>query len=334
MQALAPWLQNHLIALREVRAHAVLLSGAAGMGQFELALALARTWLCEQPGADGACGACVACHAIDVHTHADLAVLMPETQALARAWPLAPKAQDALDRNERKPSQWIRVEAAREAIAFAQLSAARLAAKVILIYPAQRMNVETANTLLKTLEEPPGGVRFILAAEGARPILPTIRSRCQVYPMPWPTEHAVVEWLRQQAPQASQSDLRACLQAAGGQAHAALDWLHSGLTAAQWHAIPQELTQGQAGTIAKLTPTQQNQVLQQLAHDLMVMAAGAAPRFFDPHDLPTAPPWRALQDWQQRLLAQAQVLEHPFNAGLMLQANVADARSVLTRRRG
>ena len=90
------------------------------------------------------------------------------------------------DDKKRKPSKEIRVEAMRDAVAFAQRTNARGRGKVVLVYPAERMNNVTANTLLKTLEEPVGDVRFVLASEAAWQLLPTIRSRCLGYTMPWP----------------------------------------------------------------------------------------------------------------------------------------------------
>ena len=79
---LAPWLQTQLRSLLTQRGHAWLLSGPSGLGQFDLAQALARAWLCEQATPDGACGVCGSCHAVDVHTHADLCLLLPETLSL------------------------------------------------------------------------------------------------------------------------------------------------------------------------------------------------------------------------------------------------------------
>ena len=330
MADLAPWLQSQLDTLRHHRAHALLLSGASGMGQFDLAFALARLWLCESPTPQGACGVCASCHAVDVHAHADLSVLMPETVALAQAWPLSPAAQDAIDKKERKPSKWIRVDAARDAIAFAQLTTARSATKVILVYPAERMNVETANTLLKTLEEPPGDLRFVLATEAAHQLLPTIRSRCQVHHMAWPDESAVHAWLAEHSGDAAAGDRRAWWLAAGGHAHAALDWAAQGLTARQWHALPKDIASGRADTMAEWGAAQQNQVLLQVAHDAMALAAGAAPRFFDPQDLPPPPAWRTLEAWQQRLLQRAKTAEHPFNPGLLQEAWLSDAQAVLS----
>src|SRR4030095_2382162 len=86
-ESLPPWLRQPLRDLLAQRGHAWLLEGPSGLGQYELALALAPAWLCEAPQAktDGACGRCPSCHAIAVRTHADLCVLMPETTMLVRA---------------------------------------------------------------------------------------------------------------------------------------------------------------------------------------------------------------------------------------------------------
>ena len=153
---LAPWLQTQLESLLTQRGHAWLLGGPSGLGQFELALALATAWLCEQPTAQGACGHCGSCHAVEVHTHADLCMLLPETLSLSLGWPLDEKTQDDLDGKKRKPSKEIKVDAAREAVSFTQFTRSRGTTKVIVVFPAERMNHVTANTLLKTLEEPPG----------------------------------------------------------------------------------------------------------------------------------------------------------------------------------
>ena len=175
----APWIQRQLEALLAQRGHAWLLHGPSGLGQFELADALVRAWLCDQPTPQGACGQCASCHGIDVHTHPDLVVLMPETDMIARGWPLPEKAQSDIDDKKRKPSKEIRVDAMREAIEFAQRTSARGRGKAVLVYPAERMNAITANALLKTLEEPAGDMRFVLATDAAHLLLPTIRSRCR-----------------------------------------------------------------------------------------------------------------------------------------------------------
>lgn len=331
--ALAPWLHRQLRDLLGHRGHALLLVGPSGLGQYELALALARAWLCEQPTADGACGVCGSCHAIDVRTHADLCVLMPETLSQELGWPLDEVAQKEIDDKKRKASKLIRVEAARDAVSFTQFTRSRGRTKVILVHPAERMNMESANTLLKTLEEPLGEVRFVLATEAAHQLLPTIRSRCQTHAMAWPTESEALDWLVQQASAAGKPVDRAqasvWLQAAGGRPDDALAWAASGLQGATWAQLPQALSRGDWGTLAGWPPAQQLAVLQKLCHDLMARAAGAPARFFPTEQLPPAPRWGALAQWSRELMAAARTVEHPYNANLTQEAWAARTRQVL-----
>ena len=158
--AAPPWIAHQLEGLLAQRGHAWLLAGPSGLGQYRLAFELVRAWLCERPSTHGACGECTSCHAIDVRTHADLCVLMPETVMIELGWPLGEKAQSDIDDKKRKASKEIRVDAMREAIEFSQRTSARGRGKAVLVFPAERMNHITANALLKTLEEPPGDVKF------------------------------------------------------------------------------------------------------------------------------------------------------------------------------
>lgn len=333
--ALAPWLQRQLEALLSQRGHALLLAGPSGLGQYELALALARAWLCELPSPQGACGQCSSCHAIDVRTHADLRVLMPETLSLDLGWPLDESAQKEIDDKKRKPSKWIRVDAARDAVTFTQLTRSRGAAQVILIYPADRMNNESANTLLKTLEEPLGEVRFVLATEASHQLLPTIRSRCQTHVMVWPGEHEALVWLQDVvgnltgktvAPELAKTWLRA----AGGRPADALHWASAGLHAQAWAQLPQALARGDWSAMADWPPARQLDVLQKLCHDLMAHRAHAPTRFFPAEHLPAVPRWFMLSAWSRELSTAARSVEHPYNAGLMQQAWAARTRQVLT----
>lgn len=324
---LPPWLQRQHDGLRQQRGHALLLAGPPGLGQYALGLALARTWLCAAPTDTGACGVCGSCHAIDVRTHPDLFVLMPETLALALEWPLDPKTQDKIDRKELKPGKFIRVDPTREAVAFTQTTRSQGDTKVVLIHPADRLNVESANTLLKTLEEPPGAVRFILTAEAAHAVLPTIRSRCLTHTMAWPAPDEAMAWL---ASNDQAGDSGAILKAAGGCPETAREWLDSGLTAAIWSQLPKRLAQGDFSLMADWPPTRQMDALFKLCHDLMAARTGAAPRFFAATDLPPAPSMSALNAWYKALVAAARTMEHPFNAGLQQEAWAVCARQCLT----
>lgn len=338
---LPPWLQRQLRDLMSLRGHAVLLAGPAGLGQYDLALALARTWLCERPGAHGACGDCAACHAIDVRTHADLFVLMPEQQAIDLGWPLDAATQERIERKEIKPSRQIRVEATRAAVAFTQVTHARGQGKVVLIHPAERLNVESANTLLKTLEEPPGRVRFIVATEAAHLLLPTIRSRCQTHAMAWPTEAEGQAWLMQTAAEASTStpalteaDWAACWQAAGGRPQEALAWARLGVTARLWADLPRQLAQGDWSAIADWPIPRQLQVLMLLCHDAMAVATGAPPRYFAAEALPPNPVARRLSGYWRALQQAWRTAEHPLQAGLWAEAWAERTRAVFARPAG
>lgn len=355
---LAPWLQTQLESLLRQRGHAWLLSGPSGLGQFELALALARAWLCEQPTGQGACGHCASCHAVAVHTHADLCLLLPETLFLALGWPLDEKTQDELDAKKRKPSKEIKVDAAREAISFTQFTRSRGSTKVVLVFPAERMNHVTANTLLKTLEEPPGAVKFILATEAAHQLLPTIRSRCLGHTMVWPDFAQALAWLDSEVAQGGGkpasspaiADLQALLAGSGGRPADALSWAKSNspqAAARHWQALPQAMARGDASVLADWTPAQVVDALQKLCHDVWASHVGAEPRFFKAQDLPTTASGskpggmaatasnarlQALAGWSRDLNAIARTVEHPYHPGLLLESLVSRARAVLNAR--
>lgn len=327
MSPLAPWIAQQGRQLLAQRGHAWLLQGPSGLGQYSLGLALVRAWLCEQPTGEGACGSCPSCHAIEVRTHADLCVLMPETVMLELGWPLDEKAQSDIDDKKRKPSKEIRIEAMRDAIEFAQRTSARGRGKAVLVYPAERMNHVTANALLKTLEEPPGDVRFVLASEAAHQLLPTIRSRCLTHAMTWPQEGEALDWLQQQG--LPVADARTLLRAAGGRPEDVLLFAVSGRDPKSWRNLPRAMQRGDVALVADWSPAQLIDAQHKLCHDLLALGAGAQPRYFEVADLPAAPALGVLCAWQRELAQAARTAEHPFNSGLMLEALVSRARTAL-----
>ncbi|HRO79828.1 DNA polymerase III subunit delta' [Alicycliphilus denitrificans] len=330
MNAVAPWIAAQRAQLLAQRGHAWLLHGPSGLGQYALALELVRAWLCDAPGEHGACGRCASCHGIAVRTHADLCVLMPETQMLALGWPLPEKAQAEIEDKKRKASREIRVEAMRDAVEFAQRTSARGRGKAVLVFPAEQMNHVTANALLKTLEEPPGDVRFVLATEAAHELLPTIRSRCLGHAMLWPRPDEAHGWLAGQgvAPDAAQ----ALLRAAGGRPDDALALARAGRSPQAWALIPKAMARGDVSALSALEPAQAVDALQKLCHDLLAQRVGAQPRYFDAADLPRPPGLGPLTRWSRALIQEARTADHPFNAGLMLESLVAQARQTLNSR--
>jgi DNA polymerase-3 subunit delta' len=330
MTATAPWIQKQSLALLSQQGHAWLLQGPSGLGQYDLATSMVSAWLCESDRAlsHGACGQCASCHALSVHTHADLMVLMPETILLELGWPLSEKAQSEIDNKTRKPSKEIRIEAMRDAIEFSQRTNARGRGKAVLVFPAERMNHVTANALLKTLEEPPGDVKFVLATEAAHQLLPTIRSRCLIHTMAWPSEAEAVQWLETQS--LSKDDATALLKAAGGRPDEVLKQRNLGQSMQWWSKFPKAMLAGDAGYCSDLPASEVIDALQKLCHDLLMLQTQATLRYFNEADLPKLKVSSAqLTAWFKRLSQAAKTSEHPFNAGLMLEALCTEAREVL-----
>ncbi len=324
----APWIAAQTQNLLKQRGHAWLLQGPSGLGQYELALSLVRAWLCDAPTEHGACNTCTSCHAIDVRSHTDFCILMPETVMIELGWPLGEKAQADIDDKKRKPSKEIRIDAMRDAVEFAQRTAGRGRGKAMLVYPAERMNHITANALLKTLEEPPGDLKFVLASEAAHQLLPTIRSRCLTHTLTWPKADESLAWLAEQG--VKKADAEPLLRAAGGRPADALTFANSGRNPADWQSFPKAMAKGDVAFVSNWLPADLLDAQQKLCHDLMAAKSGAAPRFFKPADLPIAmPSYTALAGWHKTLSATARTVEHPFNAGLMLEALVSGAQRVI-----
>jgi DNA polymerase-3 subunit delta' len=326
---IAPWINVQLELLLAQKGHAWLLHGPSGLGQYALAFQLARAWLCENPGPAGSCGHCGSCHAVDVRTHADLCVLMPETTMLDAGWPLSEKAQTEIDDKKRKPSREIRIEGMRDAIEFSQRTSARGRGKVVMVFPAEDMNAVTANALLKTLEEPPGDVKFVLASESAHRLLPTIRSRCLGHTMHWPDREASLEWLAHQG--LGETDAQSLLLASGGRPQDAMAFASAGREATHWANFPTAMLRGDSAYVRDWTGPELLDSLQKLCHDAMALKVGAHPRFFAAPTLSSAQnaQFSALSDWNAELTVARKTMDHPFNAGLMQEALVEKARSAL-----
>ena len=324
-----PWLEATLRdTLLTRRAHALLLQGPRGVGQFDLAVTLAQAWLCEAASdAVRPCGHCASCRLVQARSHPDLMVLLPEALREPLGWNLSDGDEAASDKaSKAKPSKEIKVEAVRAAVAFAQITSARGRCKVVVVHPAERMNDVAANTLLKTLEEPPGQARFVLACSEPEALLATIRSRCQAVPMRLPPAHLATEWLTQRG----LADPAVLLAATGGQPQEVLDWAAQGLDAALWLRIPALVRSGDHGPLAQLQLPRVVDALQKLCHDTACVAAGAAPRYFPAAAVPAGADPLALTEWSRELHRAARHADHTWNAGLMVEALVLRGQRALT----
>ncbi|MCK5647245.1 MAG: DNA polymerase III subunit delta' [Gammaproteobacteria bacterium] len=158
--------------------HALLLAGVAGIGKKELAFYLAKGLLCQSPqenpktGQIEPCQSCRACQLFNSATHPDFNhITTPEDKKV------------------------IPVDTIRELIQWSVLSSQLGGKKIILIEPAEAMNPNASNSLLKTLEEPVANTIIILLTNKKQALLPTIRSRCQSIDLALPDKQIALQWL-------------------------------------------------------------------------------------------------------------------------------------------
>jgi DNA polymerase III subunit delta' len=326
-----PWLDPPLARGLSMPAHALLLHAPGALGQFDLALALSRAWLCETPINGRACGQCAACRLMDAHSHPDFHLLLPEALRVPLGWgsASAESSDDGEGKSKAKPSREIKIGALRAAIDWSQRTSSRGGAKVLVIHPAESMNQVTANALLKTLEEPPGRLRLLLTAADPEALLPTVRSRCQRLQIATPSAAEGSAWLAGQGV----ADADVLLAAAGGQVHAALTLHEEGVGGAAWSQVPDAVRRGNASALSAWPVPRLVDALHKLCHDLQSLQSGGTPRFFSaaalaPAARPALPPLAALVVWQNELLRAARHDEHPWNAPLRVEALVAQAAAL------
>ncbi len=191
--AIYPWQDEIWRQLNEARQklpHALLMQGMKGVGKLDFARSLAQGLLCESPHATGlGCGQCLACGWIAQGNHPDFRCMEPEALT---------DTGEAGENKGKKASRQIRIEQVRELEGLVNLSAHRNGMRVIIIHPAEAMNLNAANALLKTLEEPPPNTLFILITHQPQYLLPTVRSRCRKISFPVPPLEQSLSWLREQ----------------------------------------------------------------------------------------------------------------------------------------
>lgn len=266
-----PWqhsLWQALVAARPRMPHALLLQGQSGIGKLALARTLAQAMLCDSlDGAGLPCGRCSACNWFEQGYHPDFRLLEPQAQTFG-----GEGGEEGVRQSGKKGSRFILMEQIRELADFVNLTAHRNGMRVILIHPAEAMNINVANALLKTLEEPAPDTLFLLVAHQPHRLLATLKSRCHRIDMPVPASAEALRWLEAQGV----ADPRTCLAQSG---YAPLAALH--------HCAPEY-------------QAQRRQFLEQLCNP-----AGADPlalaEMSDKLELPLALNW--LQKWLYDLLS-------------------------------
>ncbi|MDZ4203118.1 MAG: DNA polymerase III subunit delta' [Gallionella sp.] len=203
MNGLYPWQNNEWARLQELRKrppHGLLFKGPAGIGKFDLAMRFATSLLCEHLADSGlACGNCPSCHWFEQGSHPDFRLLQPD----------ALNAETEEGESGKKASKQISVDQVRGLGDFLGMTAHQGGRRVVVIHPAEAMNTNAANALLKSLEEPPQGLLFILVSHKPQQLLPTILSRCQSFPLAAPDAQSAAKWLAAQGVQNAAETLAA-----------------------------------------------------------------------------------------------------------------------------
>lgn len=238
--------------------HALLISAPRGTGADRFASALAALLLCaDADGRVAACGACQECHLYAQGTHPDCLHLQPE-----------------------EPGKPITVDAARQLGGFAAHSGMRSQRSVVLLNPAEALNRNAANALLKTLEEPRPGVHVLLATHAPGRLLPTIQSRCQRLVLPAPSVSVAQAFLQDSLP--AGEDIERLLREAHGAPLLALR-LHAQELVGPLQALGEALQRLERGegdvlrVVGAAADLPLEEVLDRLYHQLRERARRAGP---------------------------------------------------------
>ncbi|MES2163419.1 MAG: DNA polymerase III subunit delta' [Pseudomonadota bacterium] len=206
----ASWQQLQL--LRQRMPHAILFHGAAGIGKSDFIERFAQGLLCEAVLPDGhACGQCASCGWFSQQNHPDYRRVRPEAledEPAADGEEGDGEAKKSTAKSAKAPSKEIKIEQIRNLADFMNISTHRQGLRVVVLYPAEALNMPASNALLKTLEEPPPGTVFLLASNSLDRLLPTILSRCRKFALPMPSHAEALAWLKSQGVPDADSWLR------------------------------------------------------------------------------------------------------------------------------
>ena len=287
-----PWNQpvlDSLAARVERLPHALLVYGPRGIGKLALAERMAQLLLCE--GKKRPCDVCDACRWFKAGNHPDFRRIEPEA-----LWAEKPD----------KPSIVIKVEQVRELADFLYIRSHRGRLRVALVHPAEDMNENAANALLKGLEEPPADAVFILVSHRPAQLLPTTRSRCVAVPVGIPEQKPALEWLKGQGVKEAER----WLAYAGGAPLRAMEYAAQGRPT----LVPVELREA-------LEPLAEE--LQKTALDHALLAFGLPAKYQTTNS--PVPPEKA-REWlafARRMGEDRLLCRHPLNPRLFSAAMLA-----------
>jgi DNA polymerase-3 subunit delta' len=326
-----------LQARREQLPHSLLLIGQKGLGKFDLAKQFVASLLCEAPQMDGtACGKCLACNWYGQGNHPDFRILQPD----------AMNDDAEAEEGKKKASQQITIDQVRGLDEFLNVGTHRGGLRIVLVYPAEAMNRNTANAILKTLEEPAPSTLFLLVSSDPMRLLPTIRSRCQVMPVPIPNAQKAEKILAAEGV----AEPARWLALAGGAPGLALELAGSGQLA--WLDIlvrrlsagknldplvlAAELDKAIKDSKGKLPLKNVVEAMQKWLVDLSLASNGVPVRYFLPQAATLSsladmiPAVRLIHSYRD-MVSHRREAEQPLNARLFLEGLFLDYRALFAK---
>jgi DNA polymerase III subunit delta' len=332
MKQLLPWQTGSWQALQGLRArlpHALLLKGAQGIGKLDLALIFAQSLLCEKPNSNRTpCHECSSCHWFEQDSHPDFRLIQPDALSTSDDGEEKPGGK--------KPSREISVDQIRDLSSFANLSAHCGGYRVVVIHPAETMNNNAANSLLKTLEEPTDKLLFLLVSNKPQQLLPTILSRCLGFDVNTPSREIGAEWLAKQGVKNPEQ----ALAQTGFAPLQALNWAESGEGAEERSILlasirhPAKLDAlALAESLQRSAPVHVIHCLQQWCHDLASAKLAGSVRYFPNQSdeiikLSATTSSAALLRFQKELLEARRAAFHPLNPKLLFESLLLSYRQL------
>ncbi len=308
--------------------HALLVTGRPGLGKGMLAKVFAQSLLCQAPLESGLpCQTCASCGWFAQGNHPDFRLVQPDS--------LAPESEEET-RKEKKKSNQIRIEQIRDLEGFLAVGTHRGGLRIILLNPAEAMNIVTQNALLKSLEEPPPATLFLLVSSHTQKLLPTVRSRCQTALVPLPERTAAMQWLKEQGVEHPESAL-------AGAAGAPLAALEAVALEGALKVFLQKLQEpgfdplDLAQACSNLEPVVVVGWLQRWVYDLLQLKVAGVTRYFPNFagGLQAAAGQTSagkLLELQRKLIQARGLAQHPLNPRLYFESLFMDYRNILIRK--
>ena len=188
---------DSLLSKPESLPHAMLFIGPPGTGKGLFASQLAARLLCESAQSDQfACGKCDGCHLLATENHPDYRMITLEDDSDESGEDESVAKTSKSKKKTAAPATQIKIDQIRALDEFVYVGSHRQGKRIVVVNPADAMNVAATNALLKILEEPPSSVYFILVSSNIKRLLPTLRSRCRQMIFGIPDLAIASDWLK------------------------------------------------------------------------------------------------------------------------------------------